>query len=648
VVRVEDGTLLDLGKWFRYHAAKKIGAGSTVIIASGTQLMRMGLSAYVASLQSAMQSIRDSGPKDLTVIPGPILLMDGTKNFGWVAAVADLSSWLVRAAEEDRQFHLYHTHSVAIDVMKKGGRGKVKTPTESMVLLPMSLNNKSPAIVQLGGGTDAFPEEVIPLSEEAEARVIITMIQELNTKNGCGLSKKINVSRAPPEQKGNTLIFVGSDHAARLRVAAVDIGLQSHYIGLKGTKFEEVQATCEKLSEILASMGESEKAAAIVVIQNMDHSAFIAQDEDGQISMPTTDEKGTVHMVGSVDLSPMSTFLRNAEAVKPLIAIASGQNVVVLAPFPRYTKGVGCCQNHLHATNVDTEQFRKDQERGLAAIKNKLNTAYVESKLWNVKAHNVVPDLEKFGSGTSTESTEQNTDGEDPLHPPLAAYHVILRSILNTSRQITAKNEAHAAKGTGTSTGTANKKRTHSEDRERAQLALPLQPSTSRQRTSSGSDRATEPRRISDTRRPLAGGSGNSVTYRAGQVRDVREEMRHTHRTEYESYSDEQGEVFAPSPTGGALINWADRSRDGRYRRDGYRSEDSWYDDRYRYTDSRSDYGGRREDGNHYQGDRDQWRHGRDSRAGAEGDRRPGGYWQYVEDDRRGRSRQEEPTRRRN
>jgi len=635
IVRIEDGTLLDLAKWFK-RIAKKLAPGSTIIISSGTQLLRMGISAYAANLQSAIRMIREDGPKDIKVIHGPILPMEGCKNFGWVAAIADLAGWLTRAAEEDRDNHLYHTHSVLIGALKKAGTGTNKCPTESMVLMPISLYNRAPAIVQLGGGTDLLPVEVGPISEELEAEVVMTMVHELNRKLNCGLSPRINLSRArKPALSSDGIIIIGADHAARMRVAAVEMGLQSHYIGLNSCKADEVQAACEKLSDTLANMGDAEKANTTVIIQILDNGAYVSQDEDGHIHMPETDEKGVTHMIGSIDLGPMGSILRNADAAKPIIAIASTQNVVMVAPFPRYHNGVGCCDNINHSTNIHSDNFRKDQERGIAAIKNKLNTSYVEGKIWNCRAHNVIPDLDKFGSG----SQQGAYDAEDPTHPPLAAYQTVVRGILATSKLITAKNEAKASKrGADKPSGL---KRTNSDDGSRQRLAPPPPPAAQSQRVTSG------PRAIPESNR-FPRGPVQRPVYRYGQTQDVREEMRATARVEYDSYADVEGEVYAPSPNGREQTN-RDWSSDGsRPTGDAIRSREEPANrdrhheaERYRYPDRdrhrhqeqrrdsypRSGYARSGGDGGRWD-DRRGERH--DERSSSR-DRGGTGYWLYVE-----------------
>jgi len=465
IIRIEDGSITELSAFLKEHVIHHLWGGSVVLIAAGTQLARCGLAAYTADLAAAVGDLTRCLPKGCRVSHCPIMFMRGTEDKPWLDSVRDLVNWLEKgAARESGTATLYLTDShkammSVIECNEMDERASLSTATR--VVMPASLGDRTPTTYQIGGGL--MPDRISEFTQLQQCEIIQKMIVELVNKAKVTLSGGIRYKYVDPipepahasaavldqvEQTNSShLIFVGSGHAARMRVCASNAGMDSTYISQKQITRASVAETRKKILDHLDDLSEETKGKTTIVYAALDNQAFTSFEEDSATSGEDSGN-GVTHYPGYLTTVPEPTFRRLIELSLPALTVDSKVAAVIVMPLPRFFNGKGCCNSSAHVTNVRDPNFKKDMLKAVAVGKNAVNKYLVNGDHYLVRAINSAPKLTDELSSTLSgddDSTSSSSSG-NMGYLQLDQYRVIIDEAMETALQLRQKRSQYEGK----------------------------------------------------------------------------------------------------------------------------------------------------------------------------------------------------------
>jgi hypothetical protein len=110
---------------------------------------------------------------------------------------------------------LHRTRETFLNQMEAHGYGRSFNPEEIMVSMPDSLRsyNKIPTILQ---GWKGMAEQIVPFAPIPDARVIMTMRDELLENFGVKVSRNLNLRRNPVVEESSDYVVIGGSNAKGL------------------------------------------------------------------------------------------------------------------------------------------------------------------------------------------------------------------------------------------------------------------------------------------------------------------------------------------------------------------------------------------------------------------------------------------------
>jgi len=258
------------------------------------------------------------------------------------------------------------------------------------VVLPPSLLNRTPTVYEIGGsGVSNVPLQTAHFNQTQEATILQDLIVELHDKYKHNVKAAIQTRRdvnsrygdeaaaaaqnplppprPPPTEEKPQYVIIGAGHAARIRVAAVEKGLDTHLIVMPNVTRSIVDETKKKLTTYLNSLPPAVREKVTVIFAGLDNNVFINYTDEVEPGTGTVDQQGNQHFPGVVKVAGEASFRRLAEAILPVVKPPE-QNIVtvILTPIPRFLNGSGCCQDPEHVVNIHSEEFREEMLKGLA------------------------------------------------------------------------------------------------------------------------------------------------------------------------------------------------------------------------------------------------------------------------------------------
>jgi len=247
IIRIEDGTFTELSTFFKEHVMRNMQAGSIVLVASGNQLARCGISAYCADLAAVASDLTRFMPNGCKVSHCPFIFASGTDDKPWLDSIRDLVNWLERGSMVDKDGTLYLTssHKKMMQIIETNEVGeRASLSTASRVVMPSTLGNRTTMVFEVGGGL--MPDKITGFTYQQQCDIVQTIIGELWDKTAVRPLAAIRYQYVPPlpdlasaadPEGGNTaaqdnsahMIVIGTGHAARTRVWAANNGMNTTY-----------------------------------------------------------------------------------------------------------------------------------------------------------------------------------------------------------------------------------------------------------------------------------------------------------------------------------------------------------------------------------------------------------------------------------
>jgi len=368
-----------------------------------------------------------------------------------------LVCWLERgAARESGTATLYLTesHKRMLELIKDNEQQeRASLSTASRVIMPATLGDRTPTVFQIGGGL--MPDKITKFSLDQQSSLITAIIVEVIEKMGADLLAAFKYKYVEPvgtasdasseegDQVADHMIFIGSGLAARMRVCAVNRGVDSMYISMKNITRATVEETRGKVAAHIADLPDHTKERTTIVFVALENQAYTSFEDD---TAGTDDEaiQGVQHYPGHMTVIPDSTFRRLVELSIPIMTVDPKVATVIVLPQPKYLNGIKCCENPGHVTNVQDRNFKSDILKGLATAKNTINKALLSGEHYLVRAVNIAPllaeDLAATLSGADSESG----------YLPLEKYNCVIEEISVTANNLREKRSQYRGKDRNT------------------------------------------------------------------------------------------------------------------------------------------------------------------------------------------------------
>jgi len=280
-------------------------------------------------------------------------------------------------------------------------------PEEVMVSMPDSLRsyNKVPTLLQ---GWRGMAEQIVPFEPIPEARVIMTMRDELLENFGVKVSRNLNLRRNPVVEEASDYVVIGGSNAKSLGEVLHTKGKKVIQLTEKGLKVgpTTIDNLCKQIAE---NVDES----MVVVLMVTDNMAYLVESEEGESHLPKSDDGGKFHVDGQLRLASAKQIRKILQKFLPVLQLLKKNRKIILVPLPRYVC-MPCCLAADHCTNRKEKDFLPSILGGLKEARRELKEACHEWKLANYKVVNGCTLLDL--SEESDFSAWDSMMGKDPVH----------------------------------------------------------------------------------------------------------------------------------------------------------------------------------------------------------------------------------------
>jgi len=455
IVRIEDAQCIELSKFAKERLVPQLSSGSVIYISAGTELARCGVSTYVHNAAAAICDLKRNMPQGCYAAIAPHGFLPGCDDESFIAATLDLIRWIKRAATKDpASMYLTESFTTLEEIIMENAGELLCHMTSSKVIFPNTISDRTPTVLLAGGRNG--PKKIKRMSESQEVRMFTNLVMETMFRSQIRLSCALKygrrsdqvgersakreeaIQRAVPPRTDPHYIFVGGGHAARMRVAAVEKGLDTSLVVLQTITRSSVPETADKIKRLIGALENRENRETHMVFAGLDNHTFLSLNDEGVMNPGICDERGITHFPGMLSVATEVAFKSLVEQLDEILKIEITSTVIVVA-LPRFLNGSGCCSDSSHVTNIKDPNFKADMTRGIALGKNAINRQLVAKQLWNVKAINVTP---KFASEKNPIPDSMPTDG-DNVHLELSSYNTVLDEIIATLVKIKARDDSH-------------------------------------------------------------------------------------------------------------------------------------------------------------------------------------------------------------
>jgi hypothetical protein len=361
---------------------------------------------YGEDLVWCFRQLAEKLPENLTFSVLVPVLINGINNQRVVRSIAEVECWMEELKGPDGAL-LHRTRETFLNQMEAHGYGRSFNPEEIMVSMPDSLRSytKIPTILQ---GWKGMAEQIVPFAPIPEARVIMTMRDELLENFGVKVSRNLNLRRNPAVEESSDYVVIGGSNAKGLGEVLHAKGKKVIQLTEKGMRVgpSTVEDLCKKVAE---HVDES----MVVVLMVTDNMAYLVETEEGESHLPKRDDGGIYHVDGQVKLASAKQIRRILQKFLPLLQLLKKNKKIILVPLPRYVCQP-CCLAADHCTNRKDQDFLPSLLGGLKEVRRELKEACHEWKLANYKVVNgcTLLDLTEESEFTAWDSMM----GKDPAH----------------------------------------------------------------------------------------------------------------------------------------------------------------------------------------------------------------------------------------
>jgi uncharacterized membrane protein YgcG len=395
-------------------------AKSTILIGSVSHIAAKGVQAYGEDLVWCFRQLSEKLPENLSFSVLVPVLINGINNQRVVRNIAEVECWMEELKGADGSL-LQRTREVFLTQMEAHAHGRLFNPEEVMVSMPDSLRsyNKIPTVLQ---GWKGMAEQIIPFGEIPEARVIMTMREELLENFGVKVSRNLDLRRNPTIGEEADYVVIGGSNAKSIGAVLHSKGRTVIQLTEKGMRVGPT--TAENLSKQIA---EHVDESMVIILMVTDNMAYLVETEEGESHLPKRDDGGKYHVDGQVRLASAKHVRKILQKFLPVLELLKKNRKIILVPLPRYVCQP-CCLLGDHCTNRKERDFLPSMLSGLKEIRRELKEACHEWKLANYK---VVNGCTLMGLTEESEFPSwEEMMGKDPVHLTGAGHAKLANEIV--------------------------------------------------------------------------------------------------------------------------------------------------------------------------------------------------------------------------
>ena len=350
IIQVENASLSDLTDVFL--AAVKgyaMPAGTVVLIGSVSHLAAVGTAGYAEDLVGALAAIRNTYRSGISVMHGIPLLLGGLTNSDTIRDLLEVDLWYNSVSKSDTM-EIVKTRALFRKSLIREGTDTctaVNSAPESRVLrLPQSLN---PPLSKLSYRSQGFGKQgnlCLPMKDQEETDLLLSLIVELNEKAGLDLSQEFCVDRCLYEecegeesltlgthQEVEKLIILGSSHSSRASFEFDTNRFEVRDLSTPGWRISE-ESVEEKLAELKDEVLASDERKTTVFYQLFDNSSFWVSKKDGSRVLPEKERDRKYHVDGRLEVAGKEDAKRMVAGVQSLLRAGGGCRKLWQLPCP--------------------------------------------------------------------------------------------------------------------------------------------------------------------------------------------------------------------------------------------------------------------------------------------------------------------------
>jgi hypothetical protein len=366
IIRTEGEDLLQSISKFLVKYGHAIGNKDVVLVGSANQLLREGLEGYVASVLDAIDRLSVGSRKNCTVLPAPVILLEGCKEQLLIKYMFDFHAW-IRISGIDRAGVLNDAMGTIEHYLLFSQHEKVCWPGMNFKL-PLDLPSRKKACVSVPGSAN-LPIGADPVPEHIEKLIMHALLASINENFGTNLDS----DPSTPRQLANSIkechdfITIGGAHAEATAVKLREMGIRCQYLHAPHYRASSVHAG--KIKESLNKLKTDENT--ILVLQIFESSFFWVKTEEGGLIPPCRRSDGSYHIDGELEIvNREMQFGLFKQLMDELLGHRSNK-LILMAPLPMYLEE-GCCGDEDHVANRKQEDYKKKQEEAVFAARQNL------------------------------------------------------------------------------------------------------------------------------------------------------------------------------------------------------------------------------------------------------------------------------------
>jgi hypothetical protein len=381
IMRREHGSIADLTTDLLELAKDvEVGPRSIVLIHSLSHMARAGTVGYIEDLLASASQIKSVIGQHVQVAPLPPLYLGGCDCPLTIRTCSEITRWCAKVFGEEGLFlsKSFEKAEVLVATVKSGDDGP-QVDHKSLMRLPVSTDWPATRELWTMGGFHLVTK-VKPISSDMEAKIILTIIEELRSQLALDLDPSPILDRSSWKGKEDTsrsdtkyLVIGGclarnlSEALARQQQTVATVAIPDWRINTGN-----VTRLCEKASRAI----NNHNPATLILI-GLEDSFYMAQSESGHTCPALKANDGHFHVDGELVVGSKEIQLKLLKLLNPVWDLAVGRKLIVINPMLRYITA-GCCEDPEHITNRSDENFESSLRSRLEEVKNSMKV-YLKS-----------------------------------------------------------------------------------------------------------------------------------------------------------------------------------------------------------------------------------------------------------------------------
>ena len=386
VVRVEDGSLQEV----THALADAIGStalhqGTIFLLGSITYLGTVGTQQYLTDWVRSRWWLKNRFGEGCRVLPLVPIAVQGIGGMSTVRSVLESLHWFLSLRDTEAILMKKHIEYFC-DTYLHEGKGTSETDWANgrqSFRVPAGLDTKA-SVSLVSEGWGSRPDCIPPLSLAAERKLVLSLVNELNSAFETSLSTELCLERSSADMcnarrhKGlqKLIAVVGGSHAARL----------SEQLRAKEAQICELTQPGWRAGKLTVNNAATELMSLspppnVVVLQCLDNSSFFSLNEDGSLTLPTKSLlDGRYHLMGELKIATKEQVANLLRMLLPIMKAVPSAEIILVACTPRYMYSK-CCPVHCDLSPPEIAKLLAD----LSGYKKNLRSLLFQEKMGNVR-----------------------------------------------------------------------------------------------------------------------------------------------------------------------------------------------------------------------------------------------------------------------